>query len=61
MDSLSFSNLLNTLEQQDSLSSKESIIRTATTDNTLTSGQISQVIEKLNFSKEQEQKGFLSQ
>jgi hypothetical protein len=55
MDSLSFSNLLNTLEQQDSLSSKESIIRTATTDNTLTSGQISQVIEKLNFSKEQEQ------
>ncbi len=55
MDTLSFSNLLNTLEQQDSLSSKESIIRTATTDNTLTNGQISQVIEKLDFSKEQEQ------
>lgn len=55
MDALSFSNLLNTLDQQDSIKSKESIIRSATTDNTLTSGQISQVIEKLNFSKEQEQ------
>ncbi len=55
MDALSFSNLLNTLDQQDSIKSKESIIRSATTDNTLTSSQKSQVIEKLNFSKEQKQ------
>lgn len=52
MEPFSFSELLNTLDKPGSSKHKKSLIQSTTANDTLTCFQITQVIEKLNFSKD---------